>query len=358
MSIADVSVDEGDAGTGYAAVVVSLSEPRPRQPVTVNYTTQNGTATGGSDFTAASGKVTFAVGEMSKTIMIPITGDSVVEPTEQFRVNLNTAKQAKIGDGQAIVTIVDDDPRVSVQDLSANEGHSGTTQFNVTVNLTNAYSQPVTVNYATADGSAVAGSDYQAASGSVTFAAGQTSKTIPVSVIGDRVGESDKYFLVNLEAGSNANLLDSQAIVTIVDDEPRISISGVSALEGNSGNTPFVFTVSLAAEYDQTVTVDFATADYTAIAGTDYVAASGTVTFIAGDTSETVTVQGIGNTTPEAEKYFYVNLSGASANAVIASSYAYGSISDDDGYVDPYYDYGYYDYGGYYYYDYYGYGYY
>ena len=354
MSISDVSVAEGDAGTTYAAVVLNLSEPRPNQPVTVNYATQNGTAVAGSDYTAASGKVTFAVGEMSKTIMLPVKGDTVIEADEYFLVNLQNAKQAKIVDSQAVVTVVDDEPQVSISDFSGDEGHSGTSSFNVTLNLSHAYGQAVTVNYSTQDGSAVAGEDYQSASGSVSFAAGETAETISVSVIGDRIAESDKYFLVNLTPGSNARIADSQGIVTIRDDEPRISITGASAYEGNSGTTPFTFTVSLSAPYDQPVTVNFATEDYTAIAGADYESTSGQLTFAAGDTTKTVTVQVAGNTTPEAEKYFVVNLSSASTNAQIASAAAYGSIADDDGYVDPYYDYGYYDYGyydyGYYYY--------
>jgi len=354
MSISDVSVAEGDAGTTYAAVVLNLSEPRPNQPVTVNYATQNGTAVAGSDYTAASGKVTFAVGEMSKTIMLPVKGDTVIEADEYFLVNLQNAKQAKIVDSQAVVTVVDDEPQVSISDFSGDEGHSGTSSFNVTLNLSHAYGQAVTVNYSTQDGSAVAGEDYQSASGSVSFAAGETAETIPVSVIGDRLAESDKYFLVNLTPGSNARIADSQGIVTIRDDEPRISITGASAYEGNSGTTPFTFTVSLSAPYDQPVTVNFATEDYTAIAGADYESTSGQLTFAASDTTKTVTVQVAGNTTPEAEKYFVVNLSSASTNAQIASAAAYGSIADDDGYVDPYYDYGYYDYGyydyGYYYY--------
>jgi hypothetical protein len=244
-------------------------------------------------------------------------------------------------------------PRMSIGDVSVDEGNSGNGFAAVVVNLSEPRpKQPVTVNYATQNGTATAGSDFTAASGKVTFAVGQMSKTILIPITGDRASESNEQFVINLNTAKQARIADGQAVITIVDDEPRISISGTSAAEGNSGNTPLVFTVSLAAAYDQMVTVNFATADYTAIAGTDYVAAAGTVTFIAGDTSETVTVQGIGNATPEPEKYFYVNLSGASANAVIASNYAYGSISDDDGYVDPgYYDYGwygYYDYGYYY----------
>ena len=106
-----------------------------------------------------------------------------------------------------------------------------------------------------------------------------------------------------------------------------------------------MFTVSLNRAYDQTVTVNFATADgYAWLAGVDYVANSGSLSFAPGETSKTVTVQVIGNDIPEDYKYFYVILSGASSNASV-NNYGTGVIYDDDGY---YYDYG----GGYV--DYYG----
>ncbi len=352
MTIADISLAEGNAGTKNAAVVVSLSQPRPNQAVTVNYATQNGTAVAGADYVATAGKLTFAPGETTKTILVPVTGDRLVEPDEYFLVNLQGAKGAKIGDAQGIVSIVDDDPRISIADVSGQEGNSGTTPFAFSVSLSSASDRTVTVNYATQNDTAVAGTDYVAVSDVLTFAPGETSKTIFVPVIGDRGGESDESFYVNLQGGTNAIIADGQGLATIFDDEPRISITGVSDYEGNAGNTPFIFTVSLAAAYDQAVRVDFATQDYTAVAGVDYLANSGTLTFAAGETAKTITVEVIGNTTPEPQKDFFVNLSGASTNAVVSNT-GYGSIVDDDGYYyDPgYYDPGYYD-PGYYYYDY------
>ena len=128
------------------------------------------------------------------------------------------------------------------------EGYTGTSSANFTVTLSTAASQPVTVAYHTSNGTATAGSDYQSASGPVTFAAGETSKTISVLVNGDRAGEANETFSVNLSpVDRNAVLTDGQVTGTRVDDEPRVSINGVSKNDGNNGTTSFVFTVTLSA---------------------------------------------------------------------------------------------------------------
>src|SRR5262249_50889102 len=133
-----------------------------------------------------------------------------------------------------------------------------------TVTLSFASSNTVTAQYATADSTAIAGSDYTATSGTLTFAPGEISKTITVSVLGDRIAEPNETFNVYLSAPSLATISESQGVGTILDDEPRISINDVSKKEGNSGTTAFVFTVSLSTTYDQIVTVRYATANGTA----------------------------------------------------------------------------------------------
>ena len=131
-------------------------------------------------------------------------------------------------------------PVVNIEDASATEGHTGTQSANLTVTLSTASSQPVTLSYSTADGTATAGSDYQSASGTVTFDAGQMSKTIPVLVNGDRAGELNETFKVNIgQASGDAVLGDSQGTGTTVDDEPRVGINSVTKNEGNSGTTQF-----------------------------------------------------------------------------------------------------------------------
>jgi Calx-beta domain len=134
-----------------------------------------------------------------------------------------------------------------------------------------------------------------------------------------------------LNGATGATIADGQAVVTILDDEPRISIYDVSALEGDSGTTLFTFTVSLSASYDQAVTVNYATADGTATAPDhDYVAASGTLRFAPGEETKTITIQVIGDTTDVLDETFFVNLGGASTNALIVNRHGIGNIHDDD----------------------------
>lgn len=221
---------------------------------------------------------------------------------------------------------------LSVSDLTLIEGNAGIQYAAVVVSLDAPSSRTVSVNYNTANGTALAGSDYDAVSGKLTFAPGQTSKSILVAVRGDRLGEPNETLFVKLHGAKNAKIADGTGVVTIVDDEPRLSISDAVATEGNAGTTLFTFTVTLSAAYDQTVTVNYATADGTATtADNDYLAAFGTLTFAPGETSKTFTVEVIGDTTPEPDEHFYVNLSGASANAWIANAYSFGGILDDDG---------------------------
>src|SRR5207249_1444532 len=142
-----------------------------------------------------------------------------------------------------------------------------------------------------ADGSAtVAGGDYLSTSGTLTFTPGQTNKTITVQVKGDRVGESSEDFSVNLSAAVKADVIDGTGIGTITDDEPRVSLNNASVTEGNSGTTPMTFTVTLSAATDAPSTVNFNTASAGAISGKDFDSASGTLTFLAGQTSKTLSV--------------------------------------------------------------------
>src|SRR5439155_16330848 len=130
-------------------------------------------------------------------------------------------------------------PSASVNDVTVTEGNTGTVNATFTLSLSYASDQAVTVHYATADGTATAGSDYAAASGDVTFAIGQTSQTITVAVIGDRLAEPTETFAINLSAPTNATIGNGQGIGTIVDDEPYVSINDVTMNEGNSGLTAF-----------------------------------------------------------------------------------------------------------------------
>jgi Calx-beta domain/FG-GAP-like repeat len=332
VSINDVTVTEGNTGATNATFTVSLSAPYS-QSVTVHYETANGSATAGSDYMAMPGDVTFGIGETSKTITVLVNGDTLNEPSEEFSVNLSGPTNATLADAQGVGTILNDDPvpSLAISDVTLKEGNSGATNFVFTVNLSAASGQSVTVSFATANGTAATGSDYTAVSGTLTFAPGETSKTITVAITGDRLAEPTETFFVNLSAPTNATIADGQGTGTVLDDEPRISINNVTKLEGNSGTTLFVFTITLSAAYDQAVTVNFATANGTATtADHDYQAQSGTLTFAPGETTKTITIVVYGDKKTESNETFFVDLSDPSSNALFGNVRGIGTILDDD----------------------------
>ena len=221
-------------------------------------------------------------------------------------------------------------PVVSIGDALVTEGHAGTRTVNVTVSLSASASAQVTVSFNTANGSAAAGSDYQSASGSVTFGPGDTSETIAMVVNGDRTGEPNETFLVNLsQAAGGAVIGDGQGTVTIADDEPRVAISDVSKSEGNSGTTQFVFAITLSPASDSGITVNYATANGSAKSVEDYNAASGALSFAPGQTSKTVSIAVKGDRKREGDEVFYLNLSGA-VGAVLAETQGTGVVRNDD----------------------------
>jgi hypothetical protein len=317
LSIGDVNIVEGNAGAKTALVPVTLSG-RHGNTITVNYKAADGSADAGSDYNAASGKLTFARNEMTKYIPIPIIGDRVVEGDEYFSVILSNAKGAKIVDGTGAVSIADDEPYVYIFSAYAMEGDAGTSPADFTVLMNRTYDVPVTIDYATADGSAIAGLDYAAAAGTLTFPPGETSQHLSVPVLGDRLGEPEESFVVNISTpNSFARIGYSVGIATIADNEPSIIIS-----DSYLSESTMTFTVSLSVPYDEAVTVNFATVDGNAIVGVDYVAASGTLTFDKGETSKTITIDVLD--LAAYDKYFLVQLSGATTNAFIRTTSAYG----------------------------------
>jgi chitinase len=218
------------------------------------------------------------------------------------------------------------------------EGNSGTTQLAFTVTLSAAADSTVTVSYATANGSATAGSDYAATSGILSFAAGETTKQIVVNVVGDTAYEGNETLSVTLSVPSvNARIVTSSAQGTITNDDPQppppsvptLAISSVSALE-NGGS--FVFTVTLSAASASQVTVRYATVNGTAKSGRtgDFTATSGTLTFNPGQTTKAISVAVRNDTLVEPDETFFVDLSRASG-ATIAVGRGTGTIRNDDG---------------------------
>jgi probable HAF family extracellular repeat protein len=227
-------------------------------------------------------------------------------------------------------------PLVRIGDATVTEGNGGTTAATFTVTLSKPSSQTVTVSYATAaDASALAGDDYRAVAGTLTFAPGETVKTVTVLVSGDRRAELNEMFLIDLTGATGAIIADGGGLGTILDDEPSIGTGHVSRLEGNSGTTVFRFAVTLSVAYDEAVTIGFSTVDETANAGGDYAARSGTLTFAPGETVKYIDVIVYGDTTREADETFYVQIYGVSSNARFTNQWGLGSIVNDDGSTGP-----------------------
>ena len=173
--------------------------------------------------------------------------------------------------------------------------------------------------------------DYVTASGSRTIAAGATTATVAITVNGDVMDEANETFTVGLSNPGNATIADASGTGTITDDDaaPTLSIDDVSVAEGNAGTTTATFTVSLSAASGKTVTVDWATADDDAVQPADYTAGSGTLTFVPGDTSETIAVTVNGDLVAELDEPFRVTLS-APSDATLADATGIGTIVDDE----------------------------
>lgn len=338
LTINDVSAAEGNSGTTTFTFTVSLSAPAPSTDVFFDIATQNGTATtANSDYVSKSlTNQVIPAGQQTYTFSVTVNGDTTVEPDETFNVNLTNVVGANVTDSQGVGTIQNDDsPQLTINDVSLNEGNSGTTTFAFTVSLSTISTSPVTFDIATADGTATtADNDYAANSlTNQSIPAGQQTFTFNVTVNGDTNIESNETFFVNLTNVSGATVGDSQGQGTIQNDDaaPALSINDVSQTEGNAGTTNFNFTVSLTSPAGPGgVSFTVNTADGTATANSDYVAISnGSGSIAEGSTSTTVSVTVNGDTDVEPNETFFVNLSNVTG-ATVTDAQGLGTINNDD----------------------------
>jgi hypothetical protein len=358
-------VTEGSASS--VTVPVTLSEASSTQ-VTVDWHTLSAwfphTASDSGfhvDYQAAGGTVVFAPGQTTKDVSVSIFDDAIAEEDESFVVALSNPVSAQIGVPSdfwthgAVVTIHDNERGVFIGEggfvLPAPEGDSGTTPFAVPVRLNFASASPVTVDWTTRDApvndprdAATADQDYQAATGTLAFAPGETEKTVAIQIIGDTLSESpQEEFLVSLAAVNGAQIgvpwdnTGLGATVGIQDDDPAdISIDDVTVTEGDVGTTNATFTLTRSSfgndRYPNPVTVDWVAEGLTAQAGSDFLASSGTVTFEG--LTATIDIPVVGDTVAEPDETFRVTLSNPQ-NAVITRGVGIGTIVDDDGSPPP-----------------------
>ena len=338
--INSVSVTEGATGVRPATFTATLSGPSGR-PVSVNYASADGSATaggvagsGGQDYAAALGSISFAPGQTTQTISVIVNGDTLDEADETFTVTLSSPVNATLGTpATGTGTITDDDapPALLISDTRVIEGNTGMATLNFTVGLTAPSGQTVTVQYASADGSAtLASSDYMQASGTLTFAPGtSTTQLVAVQVVGDTMTEGNENLTVTLSSPVNATITRATGTGTIINDDGALPIIGISNGQTNEGGM-VTFTLVLSMPSATPVTVQYATQDGSATDGADYTAASGTVTFPAGQQMQQVMITTLQDGLDEANETFTVNLSSASGNASIGVGTGTGTIIDND----------------------------
>jgi hypothetical protein len=218
------TISQGE-NSATVEIEVSLTPPAGRA-VSVDYATIDGTATAGADYVLAQGTLIFAPGETSQFFELTILQDTLGEGNETVNLTLNNAIGAQISadTGTAILTIQDDEAGVVGFDRANYVVAENVGSAIVTVTLTAPAPGPVTVNYATSNNSALAGSDYTAASGQLTFAAGQSKQTIMIPVLDDSVPESNETFNITLNNPTGVTLgTQATATLTILDNDPSSS---------------------------------------------------------------------------------------------------------------------------------------
>lgn len=333
VSINDVTVDE-TAGT--ATLTVSLSQP-VETTVDIDFSTIDQSASDPDDYLAQSGTLNFAPGEQSQTITISIVDTNLVEIDETFLVKLTNIQASGANiiftDDQGEVTIQDDDQaNLSISDLTINES-AGTAS--ITVTLDEQVDTAISVEFVTSDQSAIAPDDYLHQSDILTFDPGELSKTIEVPIVNSDLVESDESFFVNLSKlqanGRSVNITDHQAEITILDDDQaKISINDLSVDEAIGTAT---VTVTLDKPVYTSISIDFATADQTAINSEDYLPQSGTLIFNPGEQSKTITVSIADTNLIEADETFLISLSNLQANdvdVIVEDDQSEVTITDND----------------------------
>ncbi|MBL1178951.1 beta strand repeat-containing protein, partial [Pantanalinema sp. GBBB05] len=316
VSVPDASASESTPNSGSFRLTRTGDTS---QALTVNYTIA-GTATNGSDYTALSGIATIAAGQSFVDVLVDPINDTIAEGDETIQLSLATGDYNLGSTTSGNVTILANDPtiRITPVTLSQVEGDSSSSNSTFTVELSNPSDEVVTVNYATADGTATtADNDYIANAGTLIFNPGVTSQTITIAVNGDTTFEADETFQVNLSAATNGTLstLTQMATGLIGNDDAipvyTFSTANYRTLEGDGPNV-ILLAMTRSGNLSQAASVQVQLSNGSAIAGRDFVGGVITVSFAAGQSVAYLPVQILGNRQPESDKTLNLSLVGLS----------------------------------------------
>ncbi len=355
LSIAGSQADRGEGANGSTALTFIVTRGgNTSGPAIANWEVTGG----GPDVSAAtvrdfvgnafpSGTVSFAAGETSKTINVLVVGDNTVESDEGFTVALTSSSiGTSISTSRATGIIRNDDASLAIATTSAAkaEGNAGSTAFTFSVVRSGATNQSSSANWAvTGSGSNQASSgDFVGSilpSGTVSFATGETSKTITVWVAGDTDAEPTENFTIAISGASPGTEIATATAIGAIqnDDTSLLAIATTSAAkaEGDSGSTAFTFSVTRSGATNQSSTAKWAVmgSGSSQASAADFVGnilPSGTVSFSTGETSKTITVWVSGDTASELNEYFAVTLSNPSDRTIVGNATAIGTIQNDE----------------------------
>jgi M6 family metalloprotease-like protein len=319
-------------GEATASITIPVTRTVTTGAATVAYATANGTATAGTDYTARSGTLSFAAGVATVNIAVPITNDTTFEGNETFTVSLSTPSTGTIGTpGSTTVTIVDNDVAPTVS-FGAATYSVGEATASLTIPITRSSTVgAATVNYATANGTATAGTDYTARTGTASFAAGVATVNIAVPITNDTVVEGNETFTVTLSNPVGMTLGATPATtVTIVDNDVPSTVSfGAATYSVGEATASLTIPITRSSTVGA-ATVNYATANGTATAGTDYTARTGTASFAAGVATVNIAVPITNDTVVEGNETFTVTLSNPVGMTLGATPATTVTIVDND----------------------------
>ncbi len=308
IEVEDVAVMEG---ADQAIVEVKLNKPVD-ETVRVRYTTRDGSAVEPDDYTEQSGTLTFSPGEAGKRILIDIEDDKIAEEEEIFYLELSSPSGAKVLDGQSEITLLDNEDLIGIEDVVITEGDSRGLEASFPVILSAPSPDTVTVEWRTVDGTATEPDDYEEASGTVTFAPGQVSRSIEVRIVDDDVDEGaadPEIFFIDLSNPRGARVADTRAEAEIFDDDLTITIEDAEVAEEDEEEVDAVFTLRLSSESGRAVEVSYRTGDGSAVADEDYEAVDDTVVFPPGEVEAEIAVPVFADLEDEPEESFLLELS-------------------------------------------------
>jgi len=329
-SAADFSASESSA---TATLTVNIS-PAATGGETVRFATLSGSASPGADYFGAAPTVTFAAGDTSQTVTVELINDAAVEPDETFSVRLfSPTGGASVGSTNiANVTIVDDDnggatPTLATQSVTINEA-DGTA--NIVVTLSPVATSTVTVRYSTVANTATGGTDYYGTSGILTFNAGETQKSWPITIVDNQISEPNESFNARLFNETGATISQALTPITIADDDggsplPGLSVSDITVSEGD-GLATVTVDLDTAANVDVTVFTQDGT---TQGGGQDFYGFTRILQFRNGETSKQVSVTLIDDNTPESDEVLKVRINNA-IGADLIKPIGDVTIQDDD----------------------------